>query len=126
MVTRAARWLARVEPDAFHSPAVGYVTVGSRAIAGRSDGVGRERLAERTYRAFLPDLPGPIAGDGMVPLERSLLPGTGHVVLDDIVHGQGGGRPWYGSDAAVDRWWPVALDAWRTALHARGRTRASS
>lgn len=124
MVTRAARWLARVEPDAFHAPEVGYVTVGSRAIVGRPDGGGRERLAERTYRALLPDLAGPIAGDGVVPVASSLLDGAAQVVLDDIVHGQGGGRPWYGTDPALDRWWPAALDTWRAALRARAVHRA--
>lgn len=125
MVTRASRWLARAEPGAFHAPDVGYVTVASRAIVARPDGRGRERLAERTYRAFLPDLPGPIAGDGVVPVESALLEGTEQVVLDGIVHGQGGGRPWYGTDPALDRWWPVALDAWRAALRARAAGHAA-
>jgi hypothetical protein len=29
------------------------------------------------------------------------------------------GAPWYGDDIMLDRWWPVALDLWRSALAAR-------
>jgi len=47
-------------------------------------------------------------------------------LLDDTVHGHFGGRPWYGSDERIDRWWPAALDAWHAALRSRvvaGRAR---
>jgi len=120
MVARGSRFANRVVPGAFHAPDVGYVSVASRAVVGRPDGDGRERVAYHVYRTFLPDLTGPrIEGDGVVSLESALLAGTTQVVLDGIVHGQGGGRPWYGTDPALDRWWPVALDAWRAALRAR-------
>jgi hypothetical protein len=29
------------------------------------------------------------------------------------------GAPWYGDDAMLDRWWPVAIDLWQAALKAR-------
>ena len=123
MVARAGRFANRVVPGAFHAPEIGYVTVASRAVAGRLDGPGRERVAHHVYRTFLPNLVGPrIEGDGVVSLESALLPGTTQVVLDGIVHGQGGGQPWYGTNPALDRWWPVALNAWRAALRARRRS----
>ena len=119
-VARAARLANRSVPGASLAPEVGYVSVGSRAIAGRPDGVGRERVADAVYRAFIPSLgPAPIDGDGLVPLASTLLDGARQVVLDDVVHGQGGGQPWYGTDHAIERWWPVALEVWREALRAR-------
>jgi hypothetical protein len=91
---------------------------------GRPDGTGRERVAHRLYRQLLEDAgtdpPGDVLeGDGVVPVGSALLEGARHVVLDNIAHGQGAGRPWYGTDDALDVWWPVALDAWRAALRAR-------
>jgi hypothetical protein len=60
-----------------------------------------------------------ITGDGLIPLASALLPGAGQLVLDDAAHGQGIGRDWYGSERFVDRWWPLALEAWHAALQAR-------
>jgi hypothetical protein len=128
MVARAARLANRVAPADQLAPRIGLVSVGSRAILGRPDGDGRERVSHVLYRAFVPSLsaPPPLEGDGLVPLASTLLDGTRQVVLDDIVHGQGAGEPWYGTDPALDRWWPVALDAWRSALRARARPTAAA
>jgi hypothetical protein len=126
MVARAARLAHRRAPGAWLAPEVGYVSVGSRAIVGRPDGVGRERVADRVYRAFIPSLTPPTEGDGLVPLASTLLDGTHQVVLDDVVHGQGAGEPWYGADAGLDRWWPVAIEAWRHALRVRADARANA
>ena len=46
------------------------------------------------------------------------------LVLDDAVHGPGVHAPWYGQDAQLDAWWPVALEVWRDALRARRARRA--
>jgi hypothetical protein len=120
MVARGGRFANRVVPAGTHGPRVGFVSVGSRAVIGRPDGDGRERVAYRVYRTFLPGLSDArIEGDGVVSLKSALLAGTTQVVLEGIVHGQGGGQPWYGTDPALDRWWPVAVDAWRDALRAR-------
>jgi hypothetical protein len=119
MVARAARLANREVPGAWLEPAVGYVSVGAGSVRGRPDGVGRERVADLVYRAFIPSLTPPIPGDGLVPLASALLEGSRQVVLDDVVHGQGAGEPWYGADRGLDRWWPVAFQAWREALRAR-------
>ena len=29
------------------------------------------------------------------------------------------GKAWYGEDAALDAWWPVALEVWRASVAAR-------
>ena len=51
-----------------------------------------------------------MAGDGVVPVESALLPGSEALVLDDLYHNGFYGR-WYGSDlAVVERWWPEDLN----------------
>ena len=120
MVARAARLANRDAPGGAFAPHVASVSVGSRAVVGRPDGTGRERVADVVYRAFIPSLTPPIQGDGLVPIASALLGGTRQVVLDGVVHGQGGGEPWYGAEPGLEGWWPVALEAWRGALRARG------
>jgi hypothetical protein len=72
------------------------------------------------YRDLAPEpVTDEIAGDGLIPLASALLPGAAQMVLDDAAHGQGIGRDWYGSERILDRWWPLALEAWRGALLAR-------
>jgi hypothetical protein len=117
----AAGLANEVVPGAWFAPTIGYVAVGSRDVIGSRSGLGRRRLAEPFYRRLHPAPgEGPIEGDGLVPLACTDLPGARRIVLDAAVHGQLAGRPWYGSAAAVDRWWPVALEAWHRAVEARG------
>lgn len=113
----AAAFADRCTPGAFYAPRVGYVAVGSRAVVGRAKGRGRERIAFRLYRDLLGDIDGGVLeGDGLVPIQSATLPGATPIVLDGIAHGPGSGQPWYGSDAAIDAWWPAALEAWRAAV----------
>lgn len=107
-------------PGAFYAPEVGYVSVASRAIRGDLAGTGRERVAYLLYRSLV----GRAAvtetyGDGLVPVQAAMLAGARHIVLDGTAHGQGSGGPWYGTDPAIDEWWPVALAAWHEALACR-------
>jgi pimeloyl-ACP methyl ester carboxylesterase len=108
-------------PGAFWAPRVGYLAVASRWLVGRAgDRDGRVRMARRFYEQVLPPPhPPEIAGDGLIPLEAALLPGARSIVLDDAAHAPGAGHPWYGSETMLDRWWPTALETWRTALEAR-------
>src|SRR5919112_1126909 len=54
---------------------------------------------------------GGVGGDGVVPVEAALLPGSEEIVLDGVHHNGRMGL-WYGSDAeTVGRWWPEALRA---------------
>jgi len=123
----AVRFADRVVPGARYAPVVGYLSVASRAIAGRSDGSGRERTADRLYRNILPGPAGEtIEGDGLVPLRSALLAGSRHIVLDDVDHGPGSGRPWYGADRGLDGWWDEAVSTWRDALRTRIDLRGSA
>ncbi len=115
----AAAFADEVVPGAAFAPKVGYVTVASRAIAGSAASDQRARTALRFYRGLLgPDV-AHAEGDGLIPVASALLDGATQLVLDDAVHGQFGGQPWYGSEEMLDAWWPASLEAWRGALRAR-------
>ncbi len=118
---RAVDFAQRVVPGATFAPRVGYLSVASEAVVGRSSGPGRERIGFLSYRSLIGDAADPAGtpGDGVVPTACALLPGSGHVVLDDADHRILGRPPWYGSEAVVDRWWPQALEAWHGALRVR-------
>jgi hypothetical protein len=119
----AAAFVDETVPGSAYRPRLGYVAVGSRSIVATPRGLGRGRVADFFYRRLDPTGPTPRAeGDGLVPLVCTDLDGARRVVLDDVIHGQLAGRPWYGSEEGVDRWWPVALEAWHAALAARGLT----
>ncbi len=115
------RFANRHVPGATFAPTTGYVSVGSRLVAGRDD---PDDPMARFFRSIYDDvLPQPgveqVDGDGLVPVASALLPGANHVVLDDAWHGPAARARWYGQDADVDAWWPAAVDAWRAALAAR-------
>lgn len=109
-----------VVPGAFFAPEVGYLSVASRAVRGDPAGTGRERVAHLLYRSVIgrAAVPG-TEGDGLVPVVAAQLDGARNLVLEDVVHGVGGN--WYGTDAALDAWWPVAVEIWRSALQGRAR-----
>lgn len=115
----------RVVPGPAFAPTTGYLAVASRYVVGRATGDPRERTTYHLYRSMLPDAAGEdgavdaVAGDGLVPLESAALPGVETIVLDGIAHGQARRAPWYGSDEALDVWWPPAMEVWRAALRAR-------
>jgi hypothetical protein len=122
LARHATAFANREVPGPCFAPRVGYLAVGSRLVVGRPDGEPTERAAWRVYQGLLPDHDATeIEGDGLVPVRSALLPGAPSLVLDDAAHGQWPGRGWYGSDDQLDRWWPVALDAWHAALQARAR-----
>ncbi len=106
-------------PGPFFAPGTGYLSVGSRHRVGRREGTLAERRTWRGYHALSGSGEPVIEGDGLIPLASALLPGTTSLVFDDAAHGQGIGRDWYGSPRCLDRWWPLALEAWQAALRAR-------
>ena len=104
-------------PGPFFAPPIGYLAVASRRVVGRRSGSVGERRTWAVYRDLTPEpATDEITGDGLIPLASALLPGATQLVLDDAAHGQGIGRDWYGSARFVDRWWPLAIDAWHAAL----------
>ena len=92
-------------PGALHEPAgLKYLSVASAA----ADGAASARVRRR-YERLVED--GRVAGDGVVPVDSALLPGSETLVLEDVYHNGFYGR-WYGSDKeTVKRWWPEDLRA---------------
>jgi hypothetical protein len=120
VAVEAATFADREIPGPWFAPRIGYLAVASRRVVGRPRGSTGERRAWGLYRGVLLE-PGAseTAGDGLIPIGSAILPGAPSIVLDDAAHGQFPGREWYGSERLFERWWPVALDAWRSALAAR-------
>ena len=119
----AAKFLAEVLPVESLEPRTSCVTVASNLVPG-VPGAGerpplRRRFAGDLYAAMLGEEARLGRGDGLIPVGSAHLDGARQVTLADVVHGQFGGAPWYGSERALERWWPVALEAWRDALEAR-------
>jgi hypothetical protein len=116
---RATRFLERTSPGAWFAPSIGYVTVGSTAVAPRAEDP--TPAPKQLLNRILSDFVGPsrdVAGDGIVTDDLARLPGARHVTLRDALHGTYGG-PWYGDGEVVDRWWPVALEEWSLAIDNR-------
>ena len=90
-------------PGALHAESgLRYLSVAGDAIDGASSPKARKR-----YERFVED--GRVAGDGVVPVEAALLPGSESLVVDGVHHNRRLGR-WYGSDRqTVARWWPEDL-----------------
>lgn len=142
-VTRGAlSYLDQSYPGAFLSTeGVSYVSVGGDAVLGRKQqtklaltededaktgsqeandvykvrGEGSSSsVAYTSYEAVSGD--GEMTGDGVVPLEWSMLDGSRTIVLDGVVHSineAGTTMPtdrWYGAEGVVDRWLGEALE----------------
>jgi pimeloyl-ACP methyl ester carboxylesterase len=93
----------RLFPGALHAGSgLRYLSVAGSAVDGSSSPKARKR-----YERFVED--GRVAGDGVVPVEAALLPGSESAVLDGLHHNRRLG-PWYGSDReTVGPWWPKEL-----------------
>lgn len=98
--------IARVNelfPGALHAEAgLHYLSVAGNAVEGSTS-----TKVRRRYERFVED--GRVEGDGVVPVEAALLPGSESLVVDGVQHNRRFGR-WYGSDGdTVGRWWPEEL-----------------
>jgi pimeloyl-ACP methyl ester carboxylesterase len=90
-------------PGALHAESgLRYLSVAGDAVDGASSPKARKR-----YERFVED--GRVAGDGVVPVESALLPGSESLIVDGVHHNRRLGL-WYGSDReTVGRWWPEEL-----------------
>ena len=98
--------IARVNdlfPGALHTDSgLRYLSVAGDAVDGANSGRVRKR-----YERFVED--GRVDGDGVVPVEAALLPGSESVIVDGVNHNRRLGL-WYGSDLeTAGRWWPEEL-----------------
>jgi len=88
-------------PGALHA-GLRYLSVAGSAVDGASSPKVRKR-----YERFVEE--GRVAGDGVVPVDAALLPGSESLIVDGVHHNRRLGRS-YGSDREmVERWWPEAL-----------------
>jgi hypothetical protein len=120
---RLATFLAHHQPGARHMPGTGYVTVASDAVLPTVPGAPAQHRGPiaRGQQAFFRRIVGPTltsGSDGIVSRSLARLDGAHEVVLHDVSHGVIGDR-WYGDDAVIDEWWPVALRAWHDAIAAQ-------
>lgn len=77
------------------------------SVAGSAESGAASAKARKRYERFVED--GRVAGDGVVPVEAALLPGSESAVLDGLYHNRRLGT-WYGSDReTVGLWWPEEL-----------------
>jgi pimeloyl-ACP methyl ester carboxylesterase len=90
-------------PGALHTDSgLRYLSVAGRAADGATSPRARKR-----YERYVED--GRVAGDGVVPVDVALLPGSESQVLEGVHHNRRLGR-WYGSDReTVELWWPEEL-----------------
>jgi pimeloyl-ACP methyl ester carboxylesterase len=89
-------------PGALHAESgLHYLSVAGNAADGASSRV------RKRYERFVED--GRVAGDGVVPVDAALLPGSESLIVDGVHHNRRLGR-WYGSDReTVGQWWPEEL-----------------
>jgi len=115
----AAAFLDRVAATTPPDPGTAIVTVGSVGVhAPAWDRASwRDRLRNAPYRLVVGAV-GERGGDGIVGVDQAHLPGAHQVTLPDATHGTFGAR-WYGDEANIDDWWPVAVDHWRQARAVR-------
>ncbi len=100
------RWADQRYPGAYW-PEVSYVSVIGRSIFGDPKGPPPERGADQSYRLISGE--GAQWGDGVVPLDYGLLPGSLQIVIPGLRHDPRPDRLWYGSSpATVAVWWHAA------------------
>ncbi|TCJ13213.1 hypothetical protein E0L93_15105 [Rubrobacter taiwanensis] len=93
----------RLFPGCPHEPQIEYVSVAGSAVDGA-----KSWLARKRYERLVED--GRVPGDGAVPAECAVLPGSRAVVLDDVRHAPISRGKWYGEDReTILRWWPESL-----------------
>jgi hypothetical protein len=116
---RATAFVDSHTPGAWFAPRTAYLSVGSRLVTPSPLrlSLSPARFGHLVTRIAVGQTAG-VGGDGLVDEGRVHLPGARQLTFDDVLHGTFGG-PWYGDERIIDRWWPLALEAWRDALAAR-------
>lgn len=117
------RWAEEHYPGAYW-PEVQYVSVIGRSIFGDPNGPPPERGAYQSYRLISGE--GAQWGDGVVPLNHGLLPGSLQIVIPGLRHDPRPDRLWYGSSpATVAVWWQAAAAYAATQAGAIGYNQSS-
>jgi len=132
-VTRGAlAYTSENYPGAFLAKdGISYISVGGNAVVGNKkdksnnidddivseDELRRKKASNVAYTAYESVCgEGAVGGDGVVPLEWSLLEGSRQLSLDGVFHSineAGTTLPtdrWYGAEAIIDQWLPTVLE----------------
>ena len=114
----ALEFLDAATPGVHFAPRTAYLSVGGRtpgaAFPGLIGDLANEAFGVAVGRETQ------ALGDGIVPFSAVHLDGATQLTYEDVRHGMVG-APWYGDDQMLDRWWPVAIDLWQSALEARSK-----
>jgi hypothetical protein len=113
----ACRFLDATIPGACFAPRTGYLTVGSRCIAGAgpNDRDVRRRIAGALYALLGGREARTRWGDGLILEDATHLIGARNLTLEGFIHAPGLPVPWYDSEEGLDAWWEPAVEAWREA-----------
>lgn len=93
-------------PGAFY-PEIGYTSIIGRAIRGNPRGSLVERMSSSSYVRVSGPGAADTWGDGVTTLECAALSGAEYLVVPGVSHSPFHGRPWYGDQAALERWGAV-------------------
>jgi len=116
---RLSRYIEKHYPGAYFQPEVRYTSFAGKFLRGDRAGSRSQRWAYDRYQEICGQ--GNAWGDGLIPIQAALLKGSDQVILDGISHYSVFGNPWYGSSAAIPKWWGRAEDG-----HASGQSEQPS
>ena len=98
-----SRYVEGRYPGAYFQPEVYYTSFAGKFLHGDRSGSRFQRWAYDRYEEICGQ--GNTWGDGLIPIQAALLKGSDQVILDRISHYSVFGDPWYGSSAAIPKWW---------------------
>ena len=96
--------VSRKYPGAFFSNSVNYISVaGNLDLQSENASFISRRFAKSSYKSIL-NSQDKLIGDGLVPIESSLLEGSTQIILSDTAHSGLFGKSWYGSINRLNQW----------------------
>ncbi|MGD9093531.1 MAG: hypothetical protein PVF74_11845 [Anaerolineales bacterium] len=95
-------------PGAAYFPHVRYTSVAGKWLRGTRFGPRLARIVYDLYDSIGGD--GTAWGDGLVPLESAILPGSHPVILEGVSHYTIFGKTWFGNEDVVPRWLEAAAN----------------
>lgn len=105
---QTSRWVEEIVPGAMFYDQVRYTSIAGKWIAGTQFGPRLSRWVYGIYDEICGD--GTAWGDGIVPVQSAILPGSQALILEGVSHYSFGSDPWYGSPEVIPRWWnPIDL-----------------
>jgi alpha-beta hydrolase superfamily lysophospholipase len=98
-----SRYIEKRYPGAYFQPEVRYTSFAGKFLRGDRAGSRSQRWAYNRYQEICGE--GNTWGDGLIPIQTALLKGSDQMILDGVSHHSVFGDSWYGSSAAISKWW---------------------